>query len=48
MVPICLLIEAVAVEICSRYIVDKWIELTGPDSAKAQVASKSVKHKSPA
>jgi hypothetical protein len=48
MVPICLLIEAVAVEICSRYIVDKWIELAGPDSARAQVASKGVKRKSPA
>jgi hypothetical protein len=48
MVPICLLIEAVAVEICSRYIVDKWIELTGPDSAGTQVASKSAKRKRPA
>jgi hypothetical protein len=48
MVPICLLIEAVAVEICSRYIVDKWIELTGPDTARPAVASKSTERKNPA
>ena len=48
MVPICLLIEAVAVEICSRYIVDKWIELTGPDNARPKVASQSARRKAAA
>ena len=47
MVQICLLIEAVAVELCSRYIVNKWIELAAADSAKPAAASRS-KRKKPA
>jgi hypothetical protein len=45
MVPICLLVEAIAVEICSRYIVNKWMQLAHADSARPKVASRSVKRK---
>jgi hypothetical protein len=48
MVPICLLIEAIAVEICSRYIVNKWVEFTAVDIAKPGMASRSAKRQSPA
>jgi hypothetical protein len=47
MVQICLLIEAVAVEICSRYIVNKWIELAAADNAKPKATSRSAKRKIP-
>ena len=48
MVPICLLIEAIAVEICSRYIVDKWVELMAVDDVRPKAASGSAKRKTPA
>jgi hypothetical protein len=41
--PVCLLIEAAAVEICSLYIVHKWIQLTGAFRAKLQAAPRSAK-----
>ena len=42
MIPICLLAEAIAVEICSRLIVDKVFQLADGGKAKP-VASKSIK-----
>jgi hypothetical protein len=33
--PVCMLIEAVAVELCCMYIVNKWMRLTGGFGAKA-------------
>ena len=36
--PICLLIEAVAIEICCLYIVNKWMQLTGGLAAKYRTA----------
>jgi len=42
MIPICLLVEAIAVEICSRYIVDKMVQLAEGGKPKPE-ASKSIK-----
>jgi hypothetical protein len=38
MIPICLLIEAIAVDICSRLIVDKVLQLAEAGKAKPAVA----------
>jgi hypothetical protein len=40
-----LLIETVAVEICSLYIVNKWIQLTGGFEVKPQAALRNVKRR---
>ena len=40
--PVCLLIEAVAVEIGSFYIVHKWIQLTGGFGAKPKAVPRGV------
>ena len=42
MIPICLLVEAIAVEICSRLIVGKVFQLADGGKAKPAVA-KSIK-----
>jgi hypothetical protein len=42
MIPICLLVEAIAVEICSRFIVDKMVQLAEGGKPKPE-ASKSIK-----
>jgi hypothetical protein len=41
--PVCLLIEAVAVELCCLYIVNKWLQVTGGSRAKAEVSPKRAK-----
>jgi hypothetical protein len=42
MIPICLLVEAIAVEVCSRLIVDKMFQLSGGGKARP-AASKGIK-----
>jgi hypothetical protein len=41
--PICMLIEAVAVELCCMFIVNKWIQLTGGFMNNSELTQRNVK-----
>jgi hypothetical protein len=43
--PVCLLIEAVAVELCCLYIVSKWSQVTGGFATKAGASPKIIKRR---